>query len=151
MCYARFASCKNIWLPDPPLTRSQPDIRPGPQRQSTGFSCPSILLDLTPDTSRSIQSYPKPIFSQRDFTMSSPTEWYKDNFLFSTNPSLIQLAAVNAAFATDYVHWAKPMKESLLKKMLDNSHCFGVYELPKSSAEIAGKIQLSFCFPSFSV
>jgi len=71
--------------------------------------------------------------------MSSPREWYKDNFLFSTNPSLIQPSAVNAAFATDYVHWAKPMEEALLKKMLDNSLCFGVYELPKTSAEIAGR------------
>ncbi|KAL5318634.1 hypothetical protein ACEPPN_013698 [Leptodophora sp. 'Broadleaf-Isolate-01'] len=70
---------------------------------------------------------------------SLPTEWYKSNFLFSTNPSLIQPPAINAAFATDYVHWAKPMDEALLKKMLDNSLCFGVYELPTSSAEIAGR------------
>ncbi|KAK0103472.1 hypothetical protein ONS95_005493 [Cadophora gregata] len=73
--------------------------------------------------------------------MSTPPEWYKDNFLFSTNPVLIQPAAVNAAFATDYVHWAKPMEEALLQKMLDNSLCFGVYELPKTSAEIAGRSQ----------
>ncbi|KAL2069696.1 hypothetical protein VTL71DRAFT_14375 [Oculimacula yallundae] len=72
-------------------------------------------------------------------TMSSPTEWYKSNFLFSTNPILIQPAAVNAAFATDYIHWAKPMEEDLLRTMLDNSLCIGVYELPKSSAEIAGR------------
>lgn len=76
--------------------------------------------------------------------MSSPREWYKDNFLFSTNPALIQPAAVNAAFGTDYVHWAKPMDEALLKKMLDNSLCFGVYELPKTSAEIAGMLSLLF-------
>ena len=30
------------------------------------------------------------------------------------------------------------MDETLLKKMLDNSLCFGVYELPTSSSEIAG-------------
>ncbi len=70
--------------------------------------------------------------------MTSPSEWYRENFLVSTNASLIQPAAVNAAFGSDLVYWAKTMDEKLLKKMLDNSLCFGVYELPTSSAEIAG-------------
>ncbi len=71
-------------------------------------------------------------------SMASQTEWYRDNFLISTNPSLIQPGAVNAAFATDALYWAKSMDEIILKKMLDNSLCFGVYELPTSSADIAG-------------
>lgn len=70
--------------------------------------------------------------------MDSPSEWYIDNFLISTNASLIQPAAVNEAFGSDLIHWARTMDEKLLKKMLDNSLCFGVYALPTSSAEIAG-------------
>jgi hypothetical protein len=67
------------------------------------------------------------------------TEWYKDNFLISTQKSLIQPASVNAAFGTDSIYWAKPIDEHLLKKMLDNSLCFGVYELPTSTSNIAGQ------------
>jgi len=66
------------------------------------------------------------------------TEWYKDNFLISTNPSLIQPAAVNAALDSDLMYWSKAMDEGELKTMLDNSLCFGVYLLPESSAAIAG-------------
>ena len=65
---------------------------------------------------------------------SQKTEWYKDNFLVSTAKSLIDSAAVNAAFASEAIYWAKPMEQGLLNKMLDNSLCFGVYELPLSSS-----------------
>lgn len=78
--------------------------------------------------------------------MAARTEWYRDNLLVSTNPSLIQPAAVNAAFELDMMYWVKPIEdETLLKKMLDNSLCFGVYELPNSSADIAGMIATQYC------
>lgn len=70
--------------------------------------------------------------------MTSPTEWYRDNYLISTSSKLIQPLAVNNAFGTNALYWAKPMEEGLLKKMLDNSLCFGVYELPSSTSDIAG-------------
>lgn len=70
--------------------------------------------------------------------MASKTEWYQDNFLVSTSNSLIQLSAVNAAFGSDYVYWARPLEENVLKKMLDHSLCFGIYELPNSSSGIEG-------------
>ncbi len=75
----------------------------------------------------------------KKFNMASvPTEWYRDSFLISTAPSLIQPAEINAAFGSESVYWTKPMDETLLKKMLKNSLCFGVYELPSSSSDIAG-------------
>lgn len=74
--------------------------------------------------------------------MSAHAEWYRENILISTNPALIQPAAVNDAFNSDMMYWVKPINEELLKKMLDNSLCFGVYELPKVSADIAG---MDFC------
>lgn len=70
--------------------------------------------------------------------MASPTEWYRDNYLISTSSKLIQPSAVNEAFGTDSLYWTRPMEEGLLKKMLDNSLCFGVYELPSSTSHIAG-------------
>jgi hypothetical protein len=72
--------------------------------------------------------------------MASPSEWYRDNYLISTSSNLIQPSAVNAAFATKALYWARPMEEGLLKKMLDKSLCFGVYELPTSTSDIAGLI-----------
>lgn len=70
--------------------------------------------------------------------MASPTEWYRDNYLISTSSNLVQPAAVNEAFGTDALYWARPMEENRLKKMLDRSLCFGVYELPTSTSDIAG-------------
>jgi len=70
--------------------------------------------------------------------MSAPTEWYRDQYLISTSPSLIQPAAVNAAFESDMMYWARAMDEALLKTMLEKSLCFGLYELPNSSSTIAG-------------
>ncbi|TVY19052.1 hypothetical protein LARI1_G002025 [Lachnellula arida] len=71
--------------------------------------------------------------------MSTPTEWYRDQYLVSTSPSLLQPAAVNEAFKSDSMYWAKPIGESLVKKMLEKSLCFGLYELPSSTSSIAGK------------
>lgn len=60
--------------------------------------------------------------------------------MISTAPQLIQVAAVNEAFATDEVYWAKKMDPHVLKKMLSKSLCFGLYQLPESSAQLAGKV-----------
>ena len=77
--------------------------------------------------------------------MASKSEWYRDNFLISTSSSLIQPDAVNKAFDSESIYWTKSTDETLLKKMLDNSLCFGVYELPTSTSDIAG---LNECKPS---
>jgi hypothetical protein len=69
-------------------------------------------------------------------------EWYREHYFISTAKSLIQPAAVNAAFATDALYWVRPLEESLLRNALDNSLCFGVYELPNASLDIAGKIRV---------
>lgn len=73
--------------------------------------------------------------------MATPTEWYRENYLISTNASLIQPAAVNAAFGGGTLYWTKAMDEKVLSKMLSNSLCFGIYELPTSSADIAGTVE----------
>lgn len=60
--------------------------------------------------------------------------------MISTSPLLIQPEAVNAAFESDALYWARGMEPEYLKKMLSKSLCFGVYALPESSSELAGKI-----------
>ncbi|ETN43232.1 uncharacterized protein HMPREF1541_02391 [Cyphellophora europaea CBS 101466] len=53
--------------------------------------------------------------------------WTRDGFLISTDTSLIPLAAVNAAFASDALYWAKALPEPALRAALDASLCFGLY------------------------
>ncbi|KXX76960.1 DNA ligase [Madurella mycetomatis] len=45
----------------------------------------------------------------------------------STDPRLIQLDAVNAAFSSDMVYWAKPLAPKALKRCIEMSLCFGLY------------------------
>lgn len=71
--------------------------------------------------------------------MAAKTEWRRDNFLVSTARDLFQPPAINEAFGTDFIYWASPMEETVLNKMLDNSFCFGVYELADSSTEAQSK------------
>ena len=79
--------------------------------------------------------------------MASKTEWHQDNFLVSTSKALLQPSAINAAFGTDHIYWARPLEESLLKKMLNQSWCFGIYQLGSPSSE--GEGQDSFSLHSF--
>jgi hypothetical protein len=69
---------------------------------------------------------------------STPSQWYKDQFLISTSQSLLQPDVINKAFTADYMYWTKAMPEESLKRILSNSLCFGVYAVPQSSSEIAG-------------
>ncbi|MCJ1314109.1 hypothetical protein MMC25_007789 [Agyrium rufum] len=67
------------------------------------------------------------------------TDWYKDEYLISTSHSLLQVDVVNKAFGSDYMYWTKPLENDALGTMLSNSLCFGVYALPESTSEIAGR------------
>lgn len=65
-------------------------------------------------------------------------QWYKDDYLISTDRSLLQLDAINDAFDSELLWWAKRVDEGVLRRMIDNSLCLGVYKLPQSTSEIAG-------------
>lgn len=70
---------------------------------------------------------------------ATKTEWYKDQFLISTSQDLLEIDVITKAFNADYMYWTKGMPEDRMKKMLSKSLCFGVYILPESSSDIAGK------------
>lgn len=53
--------------------------------------------------------------------------WTKDDYIISTDPSLIPLTKLNDIFASEEVYWAKSLPESVLLETLQNSLCFGVY------------------------
>ncbi|KAH7368153.1 hypothetical protein B0T11DRAFT_326358 [Plectosphaerella cucumerina] len=66
-------------------------------------------------------------------------DWYRDGYLLSTKPELIQPDAFNAALASDLIWWAKPLPRDQLLKALSNSLCLGLYALPDSTSSIAGR------------
>ena len=59
--------------------------------------------------------------------------WTKDAYLITTDPSLIPITTLNAAFASEDVYWAQPLPEQAMREMLQNSLCFGLYELDQST------------------
>lgn len=65
-------------------------------------------------------------------------QWYKDEYLISTDRSLVDLNAVNDAFDSELLWWTKRVPEVALKRLIDNSLCLGVYKLPQSTSDIAG-------------
>lgn len=58
-----------------------------------------------------------------------PRQWTKDEYLISTDPTLIPINSLNAAFGSDDVYWAKPLPQEVMKATLQNSLCFGMYEM----------------------
>ena len=60
--------------------------------------------------------------------------WTKDAYLISTDPSLIPITTLNTAFASEDVYWAKPLPEQVMRETLQNSLCFGLYELDRSTS-----------------
>ncbi|OQE20026.1 hypothetical protein PENSTE_c014G07851 [Penicillium steckii] len=60
----------------------------------------------------------------------APRTWNRDNsdFFISTDPSLLSIEAVNAAYARDFLYWVKPFEEDVLRQMLHGSMSFGVYK-----------------------
>jgi hypothetical protein len=70
--------------------------------------------------------------------MQAPKDWYKDNFIISTNRSLLDVDAIDAALESDLLWWAKKLPKDHLITMLDHGLNFGLYVAPSSTADIAG-------------
>ncbi|KAL2003834.1 hypothetical protein VTN02DRAFT_2051 [Thermoascus thermophilus] len=51
----------------------------------------------------------------------------EEEFVISTDPRLLSIQAINAAYAMDFLYWAKPFPENELRQILSGSLCFGVY------------------------
>ncbi|KAL2061660.1 hypothetical protein VTL71DRAFT_7037 [Oculimacula yallundae] len=58
--------------------------------------------------------------------------WTRDNYLITTNPSLISVSDVNAAFASKEMYWATPLPVDTMRAFLDHNLCFGVYSTPET-------------------
>lgn len=76
--------------------------------------------------------------------------WKRENdpeFIVSTDPSLLSVRAVNAAFDRDFVYWIrKPFPEPVLWQMLHGSLSFGVYKVqPEGSLTPDKTEQIGLC------
>lgn len=81
---------------------------------------------LTSSTSRDIDS---PMSDQSSIQLDSkPKIWTRDQYSISTDKSLLQLDAINSAFATDYMYWTNPLPQEVLQQVIDGSFCFGIYQ-----------------------
>ncbi|KAJ5106010.1 Acyl-CoA N-acyltransferase [Penicillium alfredii] len=71
-------------------------------------------------------------------SLIAPRTWTRDNrseFFISTDPALLSVAAVKAAFEQDFVYWSqKSFPEDVLWQMLHGSMSFGVYRWTESPA-----------------
>ncbi|KAK3950499.1 acyl-CoA N-acyltransferase [Pseudoneurospora amorphoporcata] len=56
-------------------------------------------------------------------------------YTYSTDPSLVDLAALNTALASDTVWWGRDMPEESLKRMVEHSYNFGLYVTEKGDSE----------------
>ncbi|KAI0534312.1 hypothetical protein GGR58DRAFT_63580 [Xylaria digitata] len=68
-----------------------------------------------------------------------PKNWYRDEFFLSTEQRLLQVDAIHEAMDSDVFWWTKAPPRTALLETLQNSLCFGLYELPQSTSRIAGQ------------
>jgi hypothetical protein len=59
--------------------------------------------------------------------LNTKRSWTRDGFLISTDASLIPIAALTQAFESEQLYWAKGLPEDVMREMLSNSLCFGLY------------------------
>ncbi|KXG54668.1 Acyl-CoA N-acyltransferase [Penicillium griseofulvum] len=64
---------------------------------------------------------------------NQPKSWTKEEYLVSTDISLIPIKTLNTWYAGEEFYWAKPMPEPALRETLQNSLCFGLYHNPNQS------------------
>jgi hypothetical protein len=62
----------------------------------------------------------------RTWTRQLPSDGNR-TYTISTDPSLIQLDALDAAFRSDMLYWAQPLSPEALKLCVEQSLCLGLY------------------------
>jgi GNAT superfamily N-acetyltransferase len=56
-------------------------------------------------------------------------EWHRDGFIVTTDRSLISISALNAAFSSKAMYWAKAYPEPVMRAIIDNSCCFSLLSI----------------------
>ncbi|KAI7971873.1 hypothetical protein EIK77_007472 [Talaromyces pinophilus] len=72
--------------------------------------------------------------------MSLPTEtqtWHRDAFIISTDKNLLSITSINAAFGSEFMYWTTSIPDQVLKQIIQNSFCFGLYKTPSNQQQEA--------------
>lgn len=67
--------------------------------------------------------------SQTSLASTTHHEWLKSPYLLSTDPSRLDLEALNDAFDSDLCYWAHRYDPPILDQMINGSLCFGIYTM----------------------
>lgn len=64
---------------------------------------------------------------------TEPITWTKEKYFISTDKDLISMSALNSAFDSEMLYWSRPYPEDILKEIINNSFCFGLYTSTNNS------------------
>lgn len=59
--------------------------------------------------------------------------WVRAGFLLSTDPTMVPVSQLIAAFASKEFYWANPLPEDEMKQMLERSMIFAIYDTEADS------------------
>ncbi len=62
-----------------------------------------------------------------------PKTWVRDAYMVSTDRALLDVNAINNAFGSGLMFWTKQLTMRQMQKMVDNSLCLGLYQLPQAN------------------
>lgn len=66
--------------------------------------------------------------AEKSKRVANPTaKWVRGRHFISTDRSLLSLRDINRAFAQDYIYWTSELPEDVLRQVIDDSLCFGLY------------------------
>lgn len=80
--------------------------------------------------------------STSDLPVSRIHQWTRDNYLITTDSSLLDPEAINTAFSSDALPWAVPLPPAELTLMLSKSTCLGVYDTSSPKPKQIGLARL---------
>jgi hypothetical protein len=78
-------------------------------------------------------------------------QWHQRGFMISTDHTFLNVAAINAAFASDELYWTKEMSPPILRKVISNSFCFGLYKVPENTHDPGMVLKTSYSCYSASL
>lgn len=64
--------------------------------------------------------------------------WRRDAYLVSTDLALVQVNEVNRVFESDLMWWAQGLPGDVMVKTMENSLCFGLYQVCDGGSEGRG-------------
>ncbi|GAM33576.1 hypothetical protein TCE0_011r00574 [Talaromyces pinophilus] len=68
---------------------------------------------------------------------TEPQTWHRDAFIISTDKNLLSIASINAAFGSEFMYWTISIPDQVLKQIIQNSFCFGLFKTPSNQQQEA--------------